>query len=178
MRCSYDMFIPVCFISERAGVFKMSHPWSLCIQTFHPRRKRVHFQAFVPFFCEWKRSETVSKTHRTVIFSWFTWKFKCNRTNNDPEWTPGSRKMWIDMCWRCCYITVDSATPASQNSTSLYSVFLNRACPLTVLFFNGRKYKTIKFLNDLVLIHFLTKTILLLDPEHYNTEKSEREKLV
>jgi hypothetical protein len=47
--------------------------------------------------------------------------------------------------------------------------------PLTVLFFNGRKYKTIKFLNDLVLTHFLTKTILLLDPEHYNKENSEKE---
>jgi hypothetical protein len=27
----------------------------------------------------------------------------------------------------CCYITVDSGTPASQNGVSFYDVFLNRA---------------------------------------------------
>jgi hypothetical protein len=63
--------------------------------------------------------------------------------NNKP-WVSGLFVL-LGMTDRCCYITVDSATTTSQNGASLFGVFLNRACPLTVLFFNGWKHKTIKF---------------------------------
>jgi hypothetical protein len=47
---------------------------------------------------------------------------------------------WIMMVWRCCYITVDSVTPASQNSASFNSVFLNRSCGWTLLLLNDWYY--------------------------------------
>jgi hypothetical protein len=41
-------FAPVCFIPERAGVFKMPIPCLLYPHMFHPQRKSVHIQTFVP----------------------------------------------------------------------------------------------------------------------------------
>ncbi len=62
------LYVLIRFISERARVFKRPPTWSLWPDKFHSQRKRVRFLTFVPWFCVWKRSETLRKTQWTVSF--------------------------------------------------------------------------------------------------------------
>ncbi len=73
------LYVPIHFSPERAECSKRPFPDQYAPILFILKGKGCIFKPLFPDFCVWKRTETFSKTQRSVMFSRLAWQLKCGR---------------------------------------------------------------------------------------------------